>query len=150
MKISTLQKNRIMGVVLLAICLVLWFLIIPEETKGEEEALFPQLVTILIAIAGIMLIFQRSAKINEEEKQKPDKKVIVRVVVTAVAFGIYLMLVKLIGFFISSFLILTTLMAYFGVRKIRRILLIPVFVLMAIYVVIVRFLGFPLPRGWIF
>ncbi len=151
MNVSLRRKNRIVGIVLFVICLLFWFIIIPKETMGEEEALFPELVTVLLGISSVILIFQRKTDlVDDNSNKKPDREAIFRVVVTVVAFGIYLVLVKFIGFFISSFILLSALMAYFGVKRLRTILLIPFIIVVVIYLIIERFLEFPLPRGWIF
>lgn len=151
MKVNIKKKSRMMGIMLFIICIVLWVIVIPKETKGEEEALFPELVTVLLGISSVILIFQRKVEpVDRNINKKLDKGAVIKVVITIIAFGIYLLMVKFIGFFVSSFILLSSLMTYFGVKKLRTVLLVPFIVVIIIYLLIVRFLEFPLPKGIIF
>jgi hypothetical protein len=144
------QQSRAFGIGIVVFCLALWFLVIPTQTKGNEAAFFPRLITILILIPGILFIATRRGISEGSTNKTYNKEGIIRVIVTAFAFGAYLFMVKYIGFFTSSFIVIIALMAYYGVKSWKKFILIPSILLLFIYFIIERFLGFPLPNGWIF
>lgn len=144
------QKSRILGIVIVVFCLVLWFFIIPTQVKGKEQKIFPRLTIVFLAIPGVSLIVSRKEVSGDFSHQSFDREGVIRVIVTACILAIYLFIIDYVGFFPASFLFFVILMAYFGVRSWKKFLFIPVAILFAIYFIIERLLRFPLPEGGIF
>ena len=144
------QKSRILGIVIVVFCFVMWFLLIPTQVKGKEQKIFPRLTTIFLAIPSVLLIVSRKEVSEDFSHQSFDREGIIRVIVTACGFAIYLFIIGYVGFFPASFLFFVLLMAYFGVRNWKTLLFIPVALLFMIYFIIERLLRFPLPEGGIF
>ncbi len=144
------QKSRILGIVIIVFCIVLWFFMIPTQVKGKEQKIFPRLITVFLAIPSALLIASRKEVSEDFSHQSFDREGVLRVIVTACLFAIYLFIIGYVGFFPASFLFFVVLMAYFGVRSWKKFLFIPVVLLFAIYFIIERLLRFPLPEGEIF
>lgn len=128
----------------------MWFFIIPNQIGGKVQSLFPRFITIFIAVSSFFLIVRRKDISKEISHGTMNKKGIVRVIVIAIMFLIYILIIDFFGYFISSFLALVAFMLYFGVRDLKRLILIPFTLLLVIHFLIEKLLNFPLPKGMIF
>lgn len=143
------------GGVLIVFCLILWFFLIPAQTKGPKEAFFPKVITIWLGSNGIFItmnsLLKRSKspnKINLSEKY--GKSEILKIIFIMVFFFIYIIMVYLIGFILPSFLFLIFIMLFLGIRNWKILFLIPTVCILMIYVLIEAILQFPLPKGIFF
>lgn len=145
-----MKTDQKLGLGLLIFCLIMWFFIIPNQVAGKAQSLFPRIITIFIGIPSLFLIIIQKDSQRQTVFSLEERKGIARVIITAIIFFIYILVINFLGFFISSFVASLLFMLYFGTRDWRKIIVIPVMLLLFIYFLIERLLGFPLPSGIIF
>lgn len=150
LRIGEMKTDQKLGLALLIFCLIMWFLIIPNQVMGKAQSLFPRIITIFIGIPSFLLIISRKDSPKETPFGLEEKKGITRVTITAIIFFIYIFIIDFLGYFISSFLASLAFMLYFGARNWKKTIVIPVMLLLFIYFLIEKLLGFPLPSGIIF
>jgi hypothetical protein len=146
-----MKRDRIIGIVLVIVCILLWFLIIPFQVASAKEAGYPKFVTLWIGLSSFALILRSLRKTplgsQTEVQEKPSFPALG-------AIGGLLLLcvlsIDLLGFFIPSFLFLVISMFVQGVRDWRVHVAVPSTLLLFIYVLIEKLLKFPLPKGNIF
>jgi len=146
-----MNKDQKFGIILLIFCLILWFFIIPTQISSTKDAVYPRLVNVWIAICGILLIlksWKSTEKIISDESK--DEKGIIRVVAIVIIFLIYIFMIDFLGFFISSFAFIIILMLSFGVRDWKKLISVPIIILLFLYFLIEKVLVFPLPKGMFF
>lgn len=56
-----IRGKRLLGLGVLVFCLLLWFLIIPNQTEGKTGAEFPRLIVLFLAIPGAVLLLRSGA-----------------------------------------------------------------------------------------
>jgi len=146
-----MNKDQKFGIVLLIFCFILWFFIIPTQISSIKDAVYPRFVSVWIAICGILLIlksWKSSEKIILPESK--DKKGIIRVIAIVLIFLIYIFIIDFLGFFLSSFIFIIILMLSFGVRQWKKLISVPIIILLFLYFLIEKVLVFPLPKGIFF
>lgn len=146
-----MNRDQKFGIVLLIFCFILWFFLIPTQISSTEDAVYPRLVNVWIAICGILLIL-KSWKSTEKIilYESKNEKRIIRVVVIVTIFLIYIFMIDFLGFFISSFIFIIILMLSFGVRQWIKLISVPIIILLFLYFLIKKVLFFPLPEGIFF
>lgn len=145
-----MKTDQKLGLALLIFCLILWFFVIPHQVAGKAQSLFPRIITIFIGIPSFFLIIIRKDSPRQTPFGLEERKGIARVIITAIIFFIYILVINFLGFFISSFVASLLFMLYFGARDWKKIVVIPAMLLLFIYFLIERLLGFPLPSGIVF
>lgn len=143
-----MHTDRLTGLGFLIFSALLWFVIIPAQTEGPEEAFVPRLAVLVIAVPALIMLLR-----TPREKAAPtfDLTVFLRVSVpTILLFLIYLLSLSRLGFFVPSFVFLLCSLLLFGERRKKVFLLTPLVCLGGIYIVIVHFLQFELPQGLLF
>jgi len=145
-----MKTDQKLGLALLIFCLILWFFVIPHQVAGKAQSLFPRIITIFIGISSFLLIIRRKDSPKKTPFASEEKKGITRVTITAIIFFIYILMINFLGYFISSFFASVAFMLYFGGRDWKKFILIPFMLLLFIYFLIEKLLGFPLPSGIIF
>lgn len=53
-----MSVDRLIGGLFLFACLLLWFWIIPQQVVGEEQAFYPRLTVILVAIPAALMFLR--------------------------------------------------------------------------------------------
>ena len=143
-----MHTDRLTGLGFLVFSALLWFVVIPNQTEGPEEAFVPRLAVLVIAIPALIMLLRTPGK------QIPatfEPALFLRVSVPTIAlFLVYLISISYIGFFIPSFVFLLCSLLLFGERRKKVFLFTPLVCLGGIYVIIVHFLQFTLPRGILF
>ncbi|WP_418715576.1 hypothetical protein, partial [Bilophila wadsworthia] len=65
--------DRFIGCLFLCLCALLWFVIIPQQISGEEQAMYPRLTIIFLAIPALFMALRTTGKnislIKDELKQ---------------------------------------------------------------------------------
>lgn len=167
--------NRLLGLVIIVLCALLWFVVVPVYVPGEDPAFFPKLAIAWIAIfAALTAAFPPNLDtMNEPTVASAVPPVVDRVVArrepTAVSpassssrdderFGsvyglmalwaLYVAGIGPLGFYIATFVMLAGSMFYLGIRRIRPLLLRPTLTLLAIYVILDVGLNFRLPEAF--
>ena len=143
-----MHTDRLTGLGFLVFSALLWFVVIPNQTEGPEEAFVPRLAVLVIAIPALIMLLRTPGK------QLPatfEPALFLRVSVPTIAlFLVYLISISYIWFFIPSFVFLLCSLLLFGERRKKVFLFTPLVCLGGIYVIIVHFLQFTLPRGILF
>jgi len=146
-----MKRDRIIGIVLVIVCILLWFLIIPFQVASAKEAGYPKFVTVWIGLSSLALILRSLRRTSLGSPIEVQEKMSFPALV---AIGTLLLLcvvsIDYLGFFIPSFLFLVISMFMQGVRNWRVHVAVPSTLLLFIYVLIEKLLRFPLPKGSIF
>jgi len=146
-----MNKDQKFGIVLLIFCFILWVFLIPTQISSTKDAIYPKFVNVWIAICGILLVL-KSWKSTEKiiSHESKDKKGIIRVIIIVIIFLIYIFMIDFLGFFLSSFIFIIILMLSFGVRQWKKLISVPIIILLFLYFLIEKILVFPLPKGVFF
>lgn len=143
-----MHTDRLTGLGFLIFSALLWFIIIPAQTEGPEEAFVPRLAVLIIAIPSLIMLLR-----TPREKPAPNFNLIVFLRVSApviLLFLVYIVSLSQLGFFVPSFVFLVCSLLLFGERRKNLFLLTPLACLGGVYLVVVRFLQFELPQGLLF
>ena len=54
--------DRFIGCLFLCLCALLWFVIIPQQVSGEEQAMYPRLTIIFLAIPALLMALRTTGK----------------------------------------------------------------------------------------
>lgn len=142
-KKHVLDKRITEGLLLFSI--VFWFYLIPNFAPGQQEGLILRFAAGILFVSAaahyiLLLLGRVKKKANLTLKEIP--------IVVIVAYGAYIYLVEVLGFYVSSFLLLTAVMTYLGVSR-KTLLFIPVF-LTVIYLIFSQGLSIRFPQGAFF
>jgi len=141
------RQFKIYGL-LIVFCLILWFFLIPNQTKSPKEALFPKIITIWLGISAIIGLLKKSKFPNKNNLSlKYKKKGTLKIIFIMLFFFIYIIMIYLIGFILSSFLFLIFIMLFLNIHNWKILFLMPTVCILVIYVLIEVILKFPLPKG---
>ncbi|WP_022667079.1 tripartite tricarboxylate transporter TctB family protein [Desulfospira joergensenii] len=142
-----------LGTLLLASAGFLWFYAIPYHIKGFEQALFPRCLTISMLIP-CMLLFIEGIKKHKTEGEKQTSSLIssasLKSLVIVPLTMIYVFLISIIGFYVTTSLFVFLFMLFFGARNWLSICIYSVTVPAIVYIVIRKILSFPFPEGFLF
>lgn len=149
--------DKISAICLMVFCVVVYFVLIPTQIGKDEmglpSAFFPEVS--VIALGGLSALLFLKAHFGK----KPENKEIItgmsreearRFMIILVMMGLYVFLLHLMGFLISSPLILGLLMYYAGQRNWRIILPTIVGIPAIIYLFFEKGLKIILPTGRLF
>ncbi len=142
-----------LGSIVLAFCAFLWFYAIPYHIKGALPALFPRSLTLSLLIPCALFFYQGIAAARRGEKSSS-----VRIIpgATLRAFGviplmvIYIFLIGILGFYVTTGLFIIIFMIFFGARQSVALYIYAATIPLIVYLVIGRFLHFPFPAGILF
>ena len=135
--------------------LLLLLIIIPQEvetlasqTNEISPALFPNLLSILLIILGcIHLINYLFRYTNNNRKYSQIKSQnILRAFIGFLICSLYVFLLPLFGYIISTFLVLLILIMHIGLIKIKRAIFIAIPTSFILYILFSKGLNVPLPR----
>jgi putative tricarboxylic transport membrane protein len=122
MKVRTNLVGGILFVIIAAV--ILWLIpsqiAMPEvQSAGVNPRLMPRVVSIIILVCGALLIVQSLFLKKEEVIEVHFKKEQSTALVVALVMVLFTVLIIKIGFLIGSFVMIFTLMYFYGVRKIK-------------------------------
>ncbi len=115
----------------------------PDGTPGP--ALFPQILGVLLAFAGAIIVVQ-SLRPRVEEGESYTRDAVMRAGLVLVAIAFYIAVVQRLGFLITAMLVTGSLMLLLGVR-LRVAIPTAVLLVFASSVLFERILRVPLPVG---
>lgn len=156
------KENTAPAFFLIVFCIITYFFIFPRyiETTGigmqEKAALspsfFPKLSVIVIAILALILMV--CSLVWREQKREPEhisvRKDAIRVTLTICMTIVYIYMIDVFGFWITTPVFLGIMMMYLGVRRWRTTIAVSVFMVVGIYLFFQRFLHILLPSGSLF
>jgi hypothetical protein len=108
---------------------------------------FPQFLSIVICICGVILIVHAKRGKAPEKEEKIDRKGFVRM---AVSIGIcigYLLLMQVVGFAIGSFVFLFVMMTFLRQQGVTKRIVSSIAASMLVWAIFRYFLVIPLPTG---
>ena len=150
-----MRADRLMSVFVVLFCIVSWVYLIPTYIKGEEQALYPRLVILFLALPALAMAARpRSGALRAGAagQAAPEKTPFIDPMTLAlvVLYLLYLCGVQHLGFFCAGFAGIIVFLLLFGERRPLALLGVPTGLLLSIHCVIERFLHFPLPTGLLF
>jgi len=151
-----LRKNSKADIVA-AICLLLVSFLVfwiskdfPSSKTGIGVSTFPKLLAGLLIIFSIVIIIQAIKNSSFSKKEptfkefKKGHKLIIAVIIILI---IYIQMLEVLGFILSSFLLLITLMFIFGERRKIILLVVPLLFSVILYLVFSKMAMVFLPEG---
>ena len=99
--------DRFIGCLFLCLCALLWFVIIPQQISGEEQAMYPRLTIIFLAIPALFMALRTTGKnISLEAVAKafsnPSDSVFPRILFLIVSYAVCIMSTEYVGFFVTN------------------------------------------------
>ena len=146
--------DRFIGCLFLCLCALLWFVIIPQQVSGEEQAMYPRLTIIFLAIPALLMALRTTGKnislgALAKAFSNSSDSVFPRILFLVVSY-VCIMSTEYVGFFVTNAVFCMIYMLFFLERGLIRIVLTPLLLLGAIYGIVVSFLNYPLPSGILF
>lgn len=151
-----MRKNSKADIVA-AICLLLVSFLVfwiskdfPSSKTGIGVSTFPKLLAGLLIIFSIVIIIQAIKNSSFSKKEptfkefKKGHKLIIAVIIILI---IYIQMLEVLGFILSSFLLLITSMFIFGERRKIILLLVPLLFSVILYLVFSKMAMVFLPEG---
>ncbi len=147
--------DRFIGCLFLCLCALLWFVIIPQQVSGEEQAMYPRLTIIFLAIPALLMALRTTGKnislgVLAKAFSNSSDSVFPRILFLVVSYAVCIMSTEYVGFFVTNAVFCMIYMLFFLERGLIRIVLTPLLLLGAIYGIVVSFLNYPLPSGILF
>lgn len=141
-----MNLDRLLGLTLLVVAALLWWVIIPEEVSGFEQGIMPRFVTILMAISSLGLYLRPSPKlINTTPFAVRSAFMVVGMMGLYI---LYILCIPMLGFFTSSAVLCIVSLWILGIRG-RLLLMVPAGLLGSIWLIITKLLQYPLPQGFL-
>lgn len=131
----------------------LWFYAIPYHIRGFEQALFPRCLTIAMIIPCILLLVQGIQQYKTAEKKEAlslFSSAFLKPLAVVPVVLVYIFLIEIIGFYVTTAVFVAVFMLLFGVRKLMPVGIYAISVPLIVYVVIRKILSFPFPEGLFF
>ena len=122
----------------------------PSSKTGIGVSTFPKLLAGVLIIFSIIIIIQAIKNSSFSKKEpifkefKKGHKLIIAVIIILI---IYIQMLEVLGFILSSFLLLITLMFIFGERRKIILLLVPLLFSVVLYLVFSKMAMVFLPEG---
>lgn len=138
----TLSKvNRISAIVILLFSVSLFAY---TTALSSTVAIYPRLILSGLVILSIAL-FLTNKKPNESDK--PSIENIPLVLLILFVSIIYITLVNFLGYYISSFIYIVSVMLVFKIKKIKLLLGVSLIFILTIYIGFTLLLNIPIPTG---
>ncbi|MFD1067031.1 tripartite tricarboxylate transporter TctB family protein [Oceanobacillus locisalsi] len=117
------------------------------STPGEDvgSAFMPKIYASFLTILGVILLF-KSIFINNEE----GKGNIVKIIMYILTFTIFIILIPILGFYVSAIIFLIMLLVISKERNKFYYLILPIGIIVFIYLLFQQLLNVPLPEGLLF
>ena len=120
--------NTVFGVLGIVLGVVL-FIITPEQVdrprslfgqkpSGLDPDFWPRLVAILFVVAGGWLVWRARELVEENRIRNLDREAIINVLATIAAFLVHALVMPLLGFVLSSIVLLAVLSTFYGNRSV--------------------------------
>lgn len=119
----------------------------------DTAPIFPRIASSLIMLLGALLAltsFIRMKRGIPTEEKAFDPENIAKPLILAAMILIYVLGIKLIGFYVVTLLVLVIYMWILGIRSIKPLVITTVIVMVLIYAVFTIGLKVPLPKGLLF
>jgi len=159
--VNNVMKERIGNIIFLLVITAfafIYYLDVMSLPHREEKIVVFTLFWLLIVFVSINIVqlFMEYRKSEQDEKiqNKNNKKAHVlkddKRLILLISLVIYVLLVKIIGFFVTSFLFFIVLSWLLGTRKISTLIFVPSVIVMLTYFFFVKLLNVNIPTGILF
>lgn len=141
------KADTVIAIFLLAAGVVFWFAIAEAPRQAKY---YPRFLLGLAAVPTILLL-ARSLCLKDEAKNRDlSLRVHRRVLVCIGATALYIFLIKILGYYVTTSLFIAGIMAFLGARKAVTIAGTSLAMTLFIYLMFSRLLLISLPRGLLF
>ena len=145
------KTDRLLGLGIVLFCLILWFLIIPQQTSHRRAAEFPRMVVVFMALPALVLAIKPTLPASERVTWgMAEKRAMGRSVILLGLTALYMGLVPVVGFYICSTISLLAFLRCLGEKRWRYLFILPLCVMTILYLTIAKMLSFPMPTGRFF
>ncbi len=117
----------------------LYFIVGSFSIEYNEARIFPQVIGVILVILTTLYLL-RNIKTDE-----PLKGNIIRVIGVGILAILYIIFTPLVGYFITTPIIIFLIMHYLGMRDLKILVLNPIISTILIYLVFVKFFKIPVP-----
>lgn len=137
------------GTIIFAIVIFITANQMPESTTGLGAGGFPKFIAIGLGIMGFMLALKSfyKIKLGDRDKQKVTLKELLNVAKLVVAVGLYIFVVRYVGFLITTPIFFFLFMFIYGERKWKQMVIVSVIFGVALYVIFEKIFQVMLPSG---
>lgn len=148
------REDIIVGLVLIALCAVL-YLIVPYQIGGggelgELSGLFPKISLVIIGGLSLILLLSRLIKKTEKPSVVTESRTKIYIKISQ-SLGLiigYVFLIDVFGFIISTFIFLAVFIKFFGEKSLLKIVFATSITTFGLYFLL-RILYIPIPDGLI-
>jgi len=147
------KEDLRLGSIILVFCGFLWFYAIPYHIKGFLPALFPRCLTVAMLIPCVLLFIKglRARRAGEiQQAAVVPAAVTFRALLVVPIMVVYIFLIDIIGFYVTTGLFILIFLLFFGARKPLILIIFPIAMPLVVYAVIGKILHFPFPEGMLF
>jgi len=142
-----------LGLIVLVFCCFMWFYAIPNHIKGPQAALYPNSLIVALTILSGLFIIKGISLYKTGERQGSFtllNKPTLRSLIIVPMMSVYIFLIGIIGFYVTTCLFIIIFMVYFGTRKLLPLCLFSTLLPLLVYLIIGKILSFPFPTGFLF
>lgn len=124
----------------------------PVAETGLGAGGFPKFIALGLGVLGILLAIRSFHRIKsgDKDKQKVNLKELLNVAKLAVAVGLYIFVMRYIGFLIATPIFFFLFMYIYGERKWKQMVIISVALSIALYLIFEKGFQVMLPSGILF
>lgn len=151
------RVDFISGIVIVCLAAGVWYQasLLPPAASGIGAGGFPKFVAVCLAILGAALSIQaatsrRKTGEGEEKSMLPERKELLYAAVLAGIFFVYIMVVKPLGYLVSTMVAFPAFMFVYGERRWPRMLVISVVFSVVTFYLFEKVFYVFLPHGSIF
>ena len=142
-----------LGSIVLVFCCFMWFYAIPNNIKGPQAALFPNILIVSLAIlSGFFIV--KGIKLYKAGERRGSftflNKASFYSLTIIPMMAAYVFLIGIIGYYTTTCMFITVFMIYFGTRKLLPLCLFSTLLPLLVYMIIGKILSFPFPTGFLF
>lgn len=145
-----LKKDLIVPLLLLIYCST-YFFEVSSLPNPEQALLLIKPVFIILAIAVVLHVVLQFTLFNKKEnnhvREEPFK--LKRSVIFAVATLVYILLIDVIGFVVTTFIYSSLLMYLLGEKRLMTLFVIPIVFIIILFMSLEVGLKIPLPKGFL-
>ena len=142
-----MKNNRIAAIVIFIFAIYFYYLSL--SIKYLPSIIFPRIILIFLAFLSILLFLNVGRVVSDKESSE-DFFINIhysKLLFTILSTITYVKLIELIGFYTLTFIYLIWMIYYFGFRKKKLFLIVPVVAIIIIYGIFKIWLKIPTPKG---
>lgn len=149
------KSDMIVGIILVIFSVLVYFNVsyfpkIQLAAQGMGPAFFPRILSIFLALLGIILIIQSyvtSTKYTKDIENVIDTRLLIRIIIALSVIIMYVFLIPHIGFLIATFIFTIIFMGFFNFKYSFKMIIISLVISAIIFYLFKVILHMPLPSG---